>query len=472
MKVALVQMPHFYGQSLSRPPSCYPLGLAYLSSMLSKHSIEHVGVNLWERQLTPQQAIDQIDFAEYDVIGISAYSTQYRYLKELSLLLKKQYPRIPLLCGGPGPTFSTNIILRCTGVDVCVLAEGEITLVELLKNLHDIGSVKGIAYMRERQVIFNLARQQIKELDSLPFPNREFFNFESVLHERKRDIRSSCSEREYGEKRIATVIAGRGCPYRCTFCSKTFSGLRLRSIDNIVEEIKVLMGRYGIDHISFNDELVLVNKKRTLELCEKFKQLSITWDCQGRINNVDEEILKALKGSGCLEIGYGVESVSQEILDAMKKDIRAETIIPVVEMTRRMGIRPVIQYMFGYPGENDDTIRRTVEFFKAMDLPFMGSPTTPIPGSALYDLCIENGRIKDEEDYLLRLDSGYNLIGGSINLTGFSDAEFVRKHRRLQMRVDHNYLKKRPSKYISFVSGIAKRKIRNRIINLTNTFKI
>jgi hypothetical protein len=89
--------------------------------------------------------------------------------------------------------------------------------------------------------------------------------------------------------------------------------------------------------------------------------------------------------------------------------------------------------------------------------------TTPIPGSKLYDDCVANGIIKDEENYLLNLDSGYNLAAGSINLTNFTDKELAQKQRKLQIRITHNYLKKRPLQYISFLSGIIFRKVKRMI---------
>jgi radical SAM superfamily enzyme YgiQ (UPF0313 family) len=428
---------------------------------LSANGIDHSGINLWERELTVDQAMSAFDYSKYDVLGISAYSTQYKYLKEISLKLKSQYPDIPIICGGPGPTFSSKIILANTGVDICVISEGEGTIIDLLRNMDKLYNIAGISYKENNEVIYNAQRKYIQNLDTIPFPNRAIFNFRDVI---ERKISAYKQEKRVRYLITADIIAGRGCPYQCTFCSKTFSGIRLRSVVNIIEEAKQLKERFGINHLQFNDELVLVNKKRTLELCTGLKELQLQWSCQGRIDQVDEEILSTMKDSGCVAVGYGVESVSQSILDAMKKKIRVENIIPVIKLTREMGITPIIQYMYGYPGETDETIERTFQFFKELDIPFIGQTTTPIPGSKLYDECVANGIIKDEENYLLNLDSGYNLAAGSINLTNFTDKELAQKQRRLQIRITHNYLKKRPLQYMSFASGIIARKAK-RLMN-------
>ncbi len=460
MKIALIQLPHFYGEN-SRPPSSYPIGLGYISSVLTVNGIEHDGINLWEREMTVDQAMSAFDYSKYDVFGISAYSTQYKYLKEFSLRLKSHYPDIPIICGGPGPTFSSKIILDHTSVDICVISEGEETIIDLLNNMDKLDNVAGISYRENNEVIYTETRKYIKDLDAIPFPNREIFDFRSVI-ERKKFVYEQ--DKKMRNLITADVIAGRGCPYQCTFCSKTFSGTRLRSVSNIIEEAEQLKEKYAITNLQFNDELVLVSKKRTLELCANLKELQLQWSCQGRIDQVDEEILCTMKNSGCIAVGYGVESVSQSILDSMKKKIKAEDIIPVIKMTRKIGITPIIQYMYGYPGETDETIERTFRFFKELDIPFIGQTTTPIPGSKLYDDCVANGIIKDEESYLLNLDSGYNLAAGSINLTGFTDKELAQKQRKLQIRITHNYLKKRPLQYMSFVSGIIARKTK-RLVN-------
>lgn len=456
--VALIQLPHFYGQDASRPQENYPLGLGYISAFLKTHGIEHTGVDLWGLQYSAKQALTSIDFSSYDVLAISAYSTQYKYLKEFSLGLKARYPDKPIVCGGPGPTFSDKTILDNTGVDICVLGEGEITLFELLGKLDRLEDVKGISYLEKGNIHRTPLREYIKDLDILPFPNREFFDFERII-DTNNEVRAAADGPDLSGKsrRVGNIIAGRGCPYRCAFCSKTFQGTRLRSVASIMSEIEEMRQRYRITHVSFDDELVLVGKKRTLELCAAMAQTGLTWSCQGRINQVDREILSTMKQAGCNAVGYGVESISQTILDAMKKDIKAEDILPVIQMTREIGIKPIIQYMYGYPGENDQTIKATVEFFKQIDHPFVGFMTTPIPGTALYQECLSRGLIRNEEEYLLCLDSGYNTIGTLINMTDFSDQELVKKWRRLQFNVMHNYLKSRPAEYARFIVQFAKR---------------
>ena len=197
---------------IPEPAECYPLGLGYLSSVLALHNISHEGIDLWGSQLSEEQAIEKINFAWFDFIGISAYSTQYKYLKGFTQKLKKHYPQAPIICGGPGPTFSYETILKNTGVDICILREGEVTLVELLESFHDLRNVKGIAYIENGEVMCTVQREPIRNLDTLPLPNRALFDFEKVI-EVAGCVRSESQAHNDHPKlrRSADIIAGREC---------------------------------------------------------------------------------------------------------------------------------------------------------------------------------------------------------------------------------------------------------------------
>jgi anaerobic magnesium-protoporphyrin IX monomethyl ester cyclase len=458
MNIALIQLPHFYGDNLSRPPETYPLGIGYLSNALMAAKIQHQAIDLWTAQLPAEKAVDNIDYSKFDFLCVSAYVTQYKYLKQFTLALKSNYPDIPIICGGPGPTYSYEVILTNTGVDVCVLGEGEMTLVDLINNYPSVKQVRGIAFLDHKEVIKTSNRDPIKNLDDLPFPNRALFKVGTLSKAETQRIYQGQKPKSF--KIISTdIIAGRGCPYKCHYCSKTFEKVRLRSIDNIIAEIEQLIKKENVNHLQFNDELVFVNKKRSMELCKRLKPLNLTWSCQGRIDQVDKALLTAAKEAGCIEIGYGVESTSQEILNNMNKKLDAKDIVPVINMTKLVGIKPIVQYMYGYEGENDATISATIQFFKEIDHPYIGFTVVPIPGTKLYNDCLKKGLIDNEEDYILRLDSGYNMEGSRINLTQFTDHEFLAKKRKLKMIVNHNYLIKRPVDYIKYILAVLQRKL-------------
>lgn len=445
MKIVLIQLPHFYGGGLSRPPTYYPLGLGYVVSALNNNGIEYEILDFWLEQTKMKDAIRRTERIHCDVLGISAYSTQYAYLKEFTLKLKEIFPDIPIICGGSAATFSPAIVLKHTGVDICTIGEGEETILDLLDNMDNPHVVKGIVFKDKKRVINRTEpRAQINDLSRIPFPDREAFDQERYI------INFSKDRKRLRGLRGINIITGRGCPYNCNYCSRIFRGYRFRPVEDIVNELSYLKDKFNINYVEFDDNLMIINKEKTIALCQRIKPLNIKWACQGRINVVDEEILVTMKEAGCREIGYGIESVSQSILDNMNKEIKAESIIPVVEMTKRIGIKPIIQYMYGYQGENDQTIAKTEYFFRTIDDLFIGSTTTPLPGSTLYQQCLDRGLIGDEEKYLMHLDSGFTGNNLKVNMTDFSDEEYIPKKIELMRRVNTYYFKKHPLKRILY----------------------
>jgi len=445
MKVMMIQLPHFYGGN-KRPSTLYPLGIGYLVSLL-KSRYDLIPMDLWIEDADIDKAMRLISKSVPDVFCISVYSTQYPYFKELATSLKRVYPNIKIIAGGPGATFSYQVFLEKTLVDFCIIGEGEITLGELLDRINKPEEVKGIAYRKNGVVVLNPKREQISDLDALPLPDRTFFDIERYIVKNKKE------GGPYRGLRTANIIAGRGCSYTCTFCSKTFARIRLRSIEKIEEEIRHIKESYNLNAIDFNDELVVINKKRILELCSTLRGLDIKWGCQGRINLVDEEILTAMRNAQCLYIGYGVEAVSQRILDKMKKQIKAEDIVPAIKMTKRVGLNFILQYMYGFPGEDSNSIEQTAEFFIKIDRPYHSFTTTPLPGTELYRQAQERQLIKNEEGYLMSLTYGYNRFEPIVNLTDFSDEEFILKKINLARRVNRYYYKKHPIAFLKTESN-------------------
>jgi radical SAM superfamily enzyme YgiQ (UPF0313 family) len=211
-----------------------------------------------------------------------------------------------------------------------------------------------------------------------------------------------------------------------------------------MKEIRQLKEKYNVKAVGFNDELVVVSKKRILELCSALKREKIEWGCQGRINLADDETLRAMKAAGCMYIGFGVESVTQGILDNMKKSIKREDIIPAIKMAKAAGLEPIVQYMYGFPGEDDTSINDTYEFFREIDHPYIGFTTTPIPGTEIYGSSLGRGLIGDEEEYLMKISGGYNELKPVVNMTMFSDEQFISKKTDLAKRVNRAYYRRHP----------------------------
>jgi radical SAM superfamily enzyme YgiQ (UPF0313 family) len=449
MNILLIQPPHYFG-ARSRPPQQFPLGLGYIASALRKKGHHLEVLDIYANQYADKDVGDRVKALspDIDAVCISALSTQYRYVKWLIKKIKERFDK-PVIIGNALATFSSKVLLENSAADICVIGEGEETIVDLMDNLSRPERVKGVSYKSGDKILNTGDRAYIKELDSIDPPARDLFNTQIYL--------DNCHLWGNPDLKAVNIISARGCPFNCRFCSKTFSGIRLRSVNSVISEIESLRSRYDFKAVSFNDELTIVNDKRTYELCDYFRRSGLKWVCQGRVDKVQPDMLKRMKRSGCVALGFGVESGSQKILDNMNKGIKVEQAIRAVNATKDAGIDPIVQMMCGYEGEDDFAYAETVDFFRKVNMPTMQfSMTTALPGTVLYENSIKRGLIKDEDSYMEKLDWGYygdrEIL---INFTDYSDDVLSSKRIETENVINKNYreyLSKHPLKTLKVIS--------------------
>ena len=441
MKVLLIQPPHYYDDGKTSEPHAVPLGLGYVAKALLNSGNEVEVLDIWAHQYSDEEVKQIIVKLDYDICGIGAFSTQYAYVKWLISELKK-LNTAPIVMGNALATFSPEIVLNNTKADICCIGEGEITFVEIIKNITDLGKVKGIYFKQNDKIIKNPPREYIKDLDSIDFPAWDLFPmdiYSKYLHVWGTSIKAF------------NLLTTRGCPYNCKFCSRTFSGVRYRSLDNILLEIKTLKEKYGIGGVFFHDELFIRNKKTVYDFCDKVAPLNLKWNCNGRINTVDLDLLKRMKEVGCVAVAYGVESGSQTILDNMDKNITVTQIENVIKNTLKAGMEPIMFMMYGYPGENKKTLQETADLFKKFPPTQMSvklSITTPFPGSELYNYAVEKSLIKDEVQYIEQLAGGFSSGKHFINFTEFNNDEFYQLKFETEKKIFYNQVKRYPLHFI------------------------
>jgi anaerobic magnesium-protoporphyrin IX monomethyl ester cyclase len=458
MRALLVQLPHE-----DRVPSVFPVGIANVAAAMTQEGVEVEVLDVFALGYSASDVSEYLKKSRWDVIGINAFSTQYPWATIFAAEAKRHQKQALIVMGGPLPTFNAELVLQKTATEICVIGEGEETIKDLVRNLGNPGEVAGICFKsKDGRIVRTSPRPYIKDLDSLPFTNYDIFPMGVYF-------KWVTVPGVAGGVKTVNMLTSRGCPYACNFCSKTFRGARFRSIDKIIEEIAELRDRYGIQGVIFSDELLLVKKKRTYELCEKIRPLKIYWSCQGRANTVDLDLLKTMKSVGCTSVGYGIESGSQKILDNMNKKVTVAQNERAITNTLKAGMIPVVQMIYGYPGEDADTIRETQEFFERIHFypaTAMGecefSLLTPLPGSPLYQELLANGRIADEESYLEKLEHGYNIdCPLRMNLTRFSDEELLARKSLLSNQVKaayEDYVRRHPAErlraYLRMFSSI------------------
>jgi anaerobic magnesium-protoporphyrin IX monomethyl ester cyclase len=234
-------------------------------------------------------------------------------------------------------------------------------------------------------------------LDSLPFPARHLLDLSSY-------------HREVEGKKVTSVITSRGCPYTCNFCCKDVHGtkVRLRGVDDVINEIKEIKKNYGFESFIFYDDIFTLYRKRLSNLCDQLKDLNITFRCNGRAGiNTFEDYVK-LKEAGCEEIAFGIESGSQKILDKINKRTTVEKNIESIINAKKAGLTTKAFLIVGFPGESQKTVNETKAFMnKANPDKFTVFAFVPLPGCDVWKHPKEYGILKMSDDW----DQFFNIAG-------------------------------------------------------------
>jgi radical SAM superfamily enzyme YgiQ (UPF0313 family) len=196
-------------------------------------------------------------------------------------------------------------------------------------------------------------------------------------------------------------------------------------VDAIVEEVKQLQKDYGITYVDFADELLMSSPGRAISVSEALYPLKLKWMCNGRLNYAKPEVLKKMKEAGCVFINYGIESVDDEVLSNMNKQLTYNQIIKGVERTLEAGMSPGLNIIWGNIGDTKETLGKSVEFLlKYDDHAQMRTirPVTPYPGCDLYYKAIEMGKLKGVEDFYENKHKNSDLL--SVNFTDLTDDDF------------------------------------------------
>jgi anaerobic magnesium-protoporphyrin IX monomethyl ester cyclase len=379
-----------------------PLGLAYIAAAMERagHTVKIFDRDVVLRKegldfdTTDKIMMDAIRDFRPDFIGISATTPNMLDAGQISAVIRKHHPTVPIVIGGPHATALPIQTLEEYGaMDIAVAGEGENTWVDMLSGAK-LCDVKGIAYRKDDKVVINGPRPHIEELDSLPFPARHLLDMEFYLRPSRFTSRNLIL-------RTTSIFTARGCPYRCTFCAGpiVFPGrVRFHSAQRVVAEIDDLVNRYNVEALYFAEDMFLASKSRAAELLEAFIRQPwskrIKWFAQARVNVIDSGMLDLMKRAGCVGVEYGFESGSQRILDAMNKVSRVEDNIKAATLTHKAGMRFQANIIVGYPGETKEDFEKTIEFLGKIRPSNIGfNVFMPLPGTAAYNTLMSEGRV-------------------------------------------------------------------------------
>jgi len=441
MKVLLINPPI----RVTEKASIFPSGLGYIAAIVQKENHEVKVLDLNIHRLTEKEVINKLKKylleEKIEIVGIGCLITCYDYVKDLVKKIREIKFKTKIVIGGGLGTSIPEMVLEKIGADIAVVGEGEKTMEELMQffeNKKKINSIKGVYYKKGGKIIQNPARERIENLDEVPFPAWHLFPIQEYV---KNDFNLDKLERK--NKRSMNIITGKGCPYHCIYCYDVFGHKkRIRSVKNIIKEIKLLKQLYGVDFILITDDLFTINREFVYDFCNSLlkEKLNISWGCSARVNLVDESLLKKMKNAGCKIISYGIESGSQKMLDIMRKGITVEQASKAINLTRKTGIIASVSFMMGFPEETKEDLEKTIKFCIDNDI-YLTSMflVTPYPGTVLYNQIIQKGLIKDVEKYVSKLGNATEL---TINLTKLSDKELFKLRTYVLHKIQKAYFKK------------------------------
>lgn len=387
---------------LPQPMGAPYLGQQYVAASLlaDGHEVRCLdqAARLWPGETdeaSDEAVIRAAEAFEPDLIGMTLFT--YNALRGYRLAAKLKGRARLLVAGGPHPTITRDEPLRF-GFDVSVVGEGERRVVELARWLDDPSAIRPAGV---------LTAPPIDDLDALAYPLESYPSFELSHYGLA------------GGVAPGGMMTSRGCPARCTFCANyvTGRGYRWRSAGDILGEMRALRTRFGVTHFPFWDDAFTARRPRLYTLCEAISSdpdlAGVTWDCITPGIMVRDFDLRKMYAAGCRTINFGIESGDLNVLATIQKGQRPRHVKAAVEAAKRAGMRTIVNFMFGFPGEDLDALGRTLDLMRELadwtDFFNNRGVLVPFPGTAIYDAhheaygftewWLDPARIPAEPDY-------------------------------------------------------------------------
>jgi len=385
----------------------HPYGLLSIGAVLEKHG-HTVKLSDFDSRKYSKDDIKNaiVDFIP-DVIGITVYSSILNNVLQMTEFIKT-FSKALIVAGGPHIILSSDNSANSDYFDLQCYCEGEYVMLDIIEYFlghKTLEQIDGIIYKENGQVIKTKHREHITNLDELPYPALHLL--EDINHYRP-------AIPLFKRKPVMTLIAGRGCPFNCTFCSSIWGkNVRLNSAPYIFGLMKHMINDFGVKEIMFHEDTFCINKDRIHQLCDLIikENIDIIWSCSLNIRTVDEPLLRKMKKAGCWLISVGIESGNNEILKFINKPITVEEAIRVCAWADDAGLMIRGFFMLGHLIETKQTIRQTIDFSKSLPLFAINiSIVTIFPGSKIYEIANEYGEAKYDVLYGLQSEESLNFV--------------------------------------------------------------
>ena len=413
MNILLINLPRYKSIPVVREERCEmvtkarvdtPATLLIMASILrgAGHKIEFIDANGFD--LSYEDISGQIINEKFDCVIFPFCSKNLNAdLKICSIVKTNNQSCITIAYSWYARHYAKELLNEFFNLDIQIIGPSLSIIGNLIECICENGNlddVSGIAYRDKGNQIKMNSRTVIElSLNDLPIPAYD------LLPSFKPYYLIDPFMSPY-----SLVYAGKGCPFKCKYCTASKTNYSCRSADNIIKELKMLKKMGGVKYVWFFDEVFTINRKRVIEICERIleENIKIKWFCDTRVELVDEELLKIMRKGGCIGISYGVESGSQKVLDEANKGIKVEQAYEAVRYAKDAGIKTVGHFILGLPGETEETMKHTIEYSKQLGLDLAQFYcAVPFPGSRLYDRALNEGCIKNSGFDHFKQDSAF-----------------------------------------------------------------
>jgi len=393
-----------------------PIGLGYIAANVKKLTdyniniidVEHKGYNI--DQLLEILATDSID-----VLGISAFVSNYLFCVEFTKKVKENFPDIKIILGGPLPTSTPELVLEDCQIDVIVKGAGEVAFVDILKNIDSNPNY----YNKSNNVIIGSFP---KNMDDLPSPDWELMEYKTYHY--------------LPPWSDFPILSSRGCPYKCNYCYKiNGDSYKERSIDNLFKEVLFVINELGRETFMMQDDLFFVRPKRVIEFCNKLieSKLNIQWSAISRIDLINEEVAQLLSKAGCRSVGIGIESGSQDMLKLMNKKLSLKKTAKNLEILRKYNIKQMPYVIVGYPGETIETLKETEKFLIENKIYSAMTYSFPFPATELWNIAESRNMLPSLREYSSR--KSFDVTKFQWNFTAIEDKVLLEHVEAMKQRV-------------------------------------
>jgi radical SAM superfamily enzyme YgiQ (UPF0313 family) len=421
LEVELIHPPHL--ESIEDRLDA-PLGLLYIAANLERNGY-FVKINDLSGKTPSEWKI-----GEADIYGVISYAPTIGTSEHIAKICKEINPKSKVVTGGAHPTAVPE---EMSGFfDIVCIGEGEEAMLDIME---DYPNTKRF-YKKPLD----------RDLDKYPDPAYHLVDLFSY-------------KRTIGGEQAITMLTSRGCPYKCAFCGlpNHHKTVKRRSPEKVAEEIRLIQEKYGINKFNFQDDTFTIDNRRLEKMLNLFKPLKIGFRAHGRAGLDREEDYFRLKESGCEIIGWGIESGSQKILDAMNKQVTVQQNEEVIKWAKDAGITTRAFFVFGFPGENRRTMEETMEFIERTDPDqFFVSNFVPYPGTDVWDNPEKYGIVeiyKNFENYFQVDKTGFgsrNILTKDLSNEEFFELEkefrtWINKRERRGSLLD--YERKLPDRF-------------------------